>query len=194
MKLEFPSKNMINEYLSLFNKDDRYREAEIAIESLIKNYPHNTSLTSILLKTTVINDLYSTQIFSTFKLAEHIKNTNLDHLLSAGNAEAVDLIARGHGIVTSKSSKEKYLYSFATKYCSWHNQNKYPIYDSFVEKILVAYNNQDSFSDFNKSDLKSYYKFKDVINDFITFYKLEEFNTKQLDKFLWKYGKFKFKI
>ena len=36
-------------------------------------------------------------------------------------------------------NKIKHFYSFATKYCSHHNQIEYPIFDSYVDTILCFY-------------------------------------------------------
>ena len=50
--------------------------------------------------------------------------------------------------------KEKYFYSFASKYCSHHNQLDFPIYDSYVHKVLKYYRNVDMFFEFDEADLK----------------------------------------
>jgi hypothetical protein len=99
------------------------------------------------------------------------------------------MIAIGHGIKNKPSSKELNLYSFATKYCNWHNKESYALYDSFVAKILLAYQRQDRFSVFKQSDLKDFIKFLKIIYDFINFYGLARYNLKEIDKFLWIYGK-----
>ncbi len=57
-------------------------------------------------------------------------------------------IATGHDIRTKMNNKEINFYSFATKYCNWHNKASYAIYDSFVDKVLMAYKRNDKFSTF----------------------------------------------
>ncbi|MFA1412210.1 hypothetical protein ACDL16_05100, partial [Haemophilus influenzae] len=79
--------------------------------------------------------------------------------------------------------KEKYFYSFATKYCSHHNPIAFPIYDSCVEQVLLYFNKVDKFSAFKRKDLKNYRKFKEVLIDF------QRFNLKELDLYLWLLGK-----
>ena len=44
-----------------------------------------------------------------------------------------------------------------------------PIYDYFVEKMLLYFRDKDDFDDFKKIDLKKYSKFIDVINNFKAF-------------------------
>ena len=140
MKLETPTNDLLDRYINKFNSDKRYKPADIAISKLFKTFPKNDTLEDVLLKLSVINDLYSTNILGTFKMAEHILKQDIDDDLKDGKPEVVNQIARGHGIRTKKNKTELNFYSFATKYCNWHNQESYAIYDSFVEKILsVSY-------------------------------------------------------
>ena len=45
---------------------------------------------------------------------------------------------------------------------------------------------------FHKNYLKNYSKFKTVLIKFREFFGLEEFNLKELDKYLWQFGKYYF--
>lgn len=83
----------------------------------------------------------------------------------------------------------KNFYSFASKYCSHHNPLEYPIYDSYVDEVLRYFRNNDEFSDFQDGDLKDYAKFKSILNDFRTFYGLDQYNLKQIDQYVWQLGK-----
>ena len=190
--LQQPSNRLIDNYISQFNNDERYFIADRAIINLFKAFPANNKLEDILLKISVINDLYSTNIFSTFNLAKHIKRLNIDKDLNNGSPQLVHKIATGHEIRISHSNKEINFYSFATKYCNWHNRKDYAIYDSFVDKLLWAYKNSDGFDTFKRADMKDFNKFKLIIEKFISFYKLTSHNLKEIDKFLWIYGKEKF--
>ena len=188
-KLEKPSNRLIEKYINEFREEERYYKADNAIINLFKSFPENKILEDILLKVSVINDMYSTQIFATFLISKHIQSLNIDNDLKIGNLELVKRIASGHGIMSSKNNKEIFFYSFATKYCNWHNQEKYAIYDQFVEKTLVAYKKQFHFSDFKTVDLKDFNRFISIISEFIVFFKLSDYNLKEIDKFLWIYGK-----
>ena len=165
-----PSEEIIGRYVDKFNNDERYSLADKIIRRLINTFPSNKKLSDILVKVSIINDLYSTNIFATFRLYKHISKSNSGNLIKRGSPLAVNKIAYGHNINSKKNNKEIYFYSFATKYCNWHNQKSYPIYDSYVEKILIAYKKLDKFSKFKKSDLRDYEKFKKVILDFYLLY------------------------
>jgi hypothetical protein len=84
--------------------------------------------------------------------------------------------------------KRRFFYSFATKYCSWHAQDGYPIYDSFVDRLLRLYRQRDSFACFTNAELWHYPTFRSVIQAFQRHYGLTEFSFKEVDKFLWVYG------
>jgi hypothetical protein len=79
-------------------------------------------------------------------------------------------------------------YSFATKFCSWHSPAVYPIYDSYANECLWAYQNRDRFSNFQRQDLYYYEKYAAVVSVFRSFYRLDSFTFKRLDHFLWHIG------
>lgn len=189
-----PSNTLISEYIKRFNNDRRYYPADQAIINLFQAFPENVKLEDIILKISVLNDLYSTNIFGTFIMAEHIQKLNIDAQLVRGDSVLVNQISSGHGIVSRKTNRELNFYSFATKYCNWHNRDQYAIYDSYVEKILLAYKRKDNFFQFKNSDLKIFPEFKKVVLEFIDYYSLTEYDLKEIDKFLWMYGKEKFPI
>jgi hypothetical protein len=190
--LEVPTNILIDSYIHKFSMDERYYPADNAIIKLFKAFPRNILIEDILLKICVLNDMYSTNIFATFTMAKHIQKLGIDKSLKNGDTLIVNKIATGHGIKSTKNNREINFYSFATKYCNWHNQEQYAIYDRFVEKILLAYKQRDNFSDFSQPDLKVFPEFKRIILEFIEFYGLTGHNLKQIDKFLWMYGKEKY--
>jgi hypothetical protein len=87
---------------------------------------------------------------------------------------------------------EKCFYSFATKYCSHFNDSEFPIYDSYVEKVLVYLEKQDKFAGFKKIDLRDYKRFKEILVKFREFYGLKKYSLKDIDKYLWLLGKDEF--
>jgi len=133
-----------------------------------------------------------TNILGTFNMARHIQGLDIDSRLKQGDPLLVNEISSGHGIISKKNNKEINFYSFATKYCNWHNRDKYALYDSFVNKVLIAYKRRDNFSAFIETDLRNFTKFQEVVRDFQQFYNLTDHDLKQIDKFLWIYGKEKF--
>jgi hypothetical protein len=157
---------------------------ERALEKLFHLFPGNTAPENVLLKVVALNDLYRTGILATYQVAQHIIDLEIDPLLQDGRTEAVEMIAQ-----VKIGDKTRKNYSFATKYCSWHNPIAYPIFDSYVERILWDYQLQDSFSKFQRGELRSYPRFRQVIIDFRAHYHLTEFDLKDIDKFLWSVGK-----
>lgn len=150
-----------------------------------KTYPLNNNMDEVLIKVCSLNDFYSTNIFSPFKVAEHIVSLKIDSRLENNDLELVNDIAK----VKVNDTKEINFYSFATKYCSHHKPTIYPIYDSFVDKLLMYLKKSDKFSVFKNSDLKNYSRYNEILIDFMNFYSLENFNLKEIDKYLWQAGK-----
>lgn len=171
---------------------EHYREEDKVIKFLFrKAYPNNTVYEEILTKVLILNVFYSTQIMAPRVVAKNIyKCKNIDKRILEGDTSVVSEIAKV--IFQNKdnnTSKEKIFYSFATKYCCNSNPEKYPIYDKNVAYILKLYNKKDKFAEFKNSDLKNYAKFKEIIDKFRDHYKLNDLNYRDLDHFLWTYGK-----
>ena len=165
--LPSPSKKEIDYYLQLWDSLDNYYLQESALDKLFfETYPKNTDIDDILIKVSALNDFYSTNIFNVFAVATHIKELNIDNRLKIGDTTLVDDIA--YVEMADKNGKKviKHFYSFATKYCSHHFPDVYPIYDSYVDRCLLYFKNQDNFFDFNRSDLKHYDTFKTVLLNF----------------------------
>ena len=176
-----PCCSEVKRYLDEWNAKRDYSSQEAALDKLFfKLAPQNTSVEDILLKVSTLNDFYSTNIFSVFPVAEHILSLNIDERLKKGDPDLVDDIKGVNG---------RNHYSFATKYCSHHNPLEYPIYDSYVDKILRHFRNLDGFCDFATEDLKEYSKFKKIILAFREHYGLTQYNLKEIDQYLWQLGK-----
>jgi hypothetical protein len=179
-----PSKELVEHYLNKWDKLEDYSSQEEAVNRVFRDYNSNKELENILIKCSILNDFYSTNIFKIYPVAKHIQNLDIDSRLKEGDPTLVDEIAK-----ITIGGKTKNFYSFASKYCSHHNQLDFPIYDSYVHKVLKYYRNVDKFFDFEESDLKAYPKFKNILVEFRSFYKLDEYNLKELDKYLWQFGK-----
>ena len=179
-----PSIELVDHYLRKWDNLEDYSSQEEAVNRVFRDYNSNKELENILIKCSILNDFYSTNIFKIYPVAKHILSLNIDDRLKKGDPSLVDDIAK-----VSINNKDKYFYSFASKYCSHHNQLDFPIYDSYVHKVLKYYRNVDRFFEFNESDLKVYSKFKDILIQFRSFYKLDKYNLKELDKYLWQFGK-----
>ena len=185
MELEKPTKQLIEKYGKQF--EQKNSEDEEAIKELCKIFPGNKDYKGVLLKSIVINKLYSTQIIAIKNVARHIFDLDIDARLNQGDVQVVDQIAK-----LTINGKGRRNYAFATKYCSFHNPSSYPIYDSFVDKVLRAYQRQDRFSPQPLGNLKDYRRFKEVLQEFVNFYGLGKPSARELDYFLYGFGNEKF--
>lgn len=180
-----PTKEQVDYYLQRWDELESYHLQEDALDKLFFALcPGNKDISDILLKVAVLNDFYSTNIYSVYFVAKHILSLDIDARLKAGDVTLVSDIQR----VTINGAKKNF-YSFATKYCSHHNPFDYPIYDSYVDKVLCFYRNRDSFAEFYAEDLKDYVRFKGALIDFRAYYGLKEYNLKEIDKYIWQLGK-----
>lgn len=173
-----PSASEVEKYLKSWKNLKNYKLQEDALDKLFfELLPSNEEISDILLKVATLNDFYSTNIFSVYPVAEHILSLKIDERLRQGDVTLVNEIQN----VTINGVTRKF-YSFSSKYCSHHNPKEYPIYDSYVEKVLKYFRKTDKFSKFKNSDLKDYQKFKNIIIAFRGYYGLEEFNLKEIDQ------------
>lgn len=180
-----PSIEQVECYLVKWGSLENYHLQEDALNKLFSDLcPKNADVIDVLLKASTLNDFYSTNIFSIYPVAKHICTLDIDLRLKAGDVTLV----RDIQYVTI-GDIEKNFYSFASKYCSHHNPLDYPIYDNYVDEVLRYFRNRDGFSDFQDSDLKDYIKFKGILIDFRTFYRLDKYNLKQIDQYVWLLGK-----
>lgn len=177
-------KEFIDKQLSLFSQTQA--ESDQAIMQLIQKFPENLNLSHILPKVCVINSIYGANILATYKMAKHIERLNIDKMLKSGDTGVVDMIA----VLEVVPGKTRCFYSFATKYCNWHQQGKFPIFDSIVENFLWQANKLHKFSLVQKrAELRVYPKYKAFMDDFIRCFGLQSYNYKELDMALWQYGK-----
>lgn len=184
-KVPYPCETEVNKYLEKWTKLENYHLQEKSLNKLFYELcPFNTEIEDVLLKCATLNDFYSTNIYSIFPVAKHIVSLNIDGKLQCGDIELVNDIQ--HIVIGDKVKK---FYSFATKYCSHHKPEYYPIYDSYVEKVLCYFQKIHSFSSFKTIDLKNYVIFKSVLEDFRKYYRLTDFSLKQIDQYLWQIGK-----
>lgn len=185
-ELRKPTPELLKEACKEFG--DQNSAIEEALGLLFNQYRTNTVLPEVLLKVVALNGLYSTQIWAVGDVADHIQQhaEEIDSALASGSPEIVHMIAK---VKITATGKERNNYSFATKYCSWHRPEKYPIWDSRVHRYLLHLQKRQTFAaSFKADDLWNYPKFRQVVIDFRNAYGLNEFSFKQTDKFLWAEG------
>ena len=157
-------------------------KSQLYISSFIKHIPEN--IADVLIKANAVNGFYSTNIYDIYSVADCIVKADIDEKLKLGSVEAVDAIR-----YININGKIRNCYSFATKYCSHHNAEDFPIFDSYVEHVLMHLNKIDKFYDKKSLDLHNYGDFKFVLLLFKNFYKLNDYTLKQIDQYLWQLGK-----
>lgn len=183
-----PSPKEVERYSNKWNKLKNYSLQEEALNRLFFEYaPQNVDTEDVLLKAAALNDFYSTNILDIYTVAKHISQLKIDDSLNKGKIEIIDKIRK---VVID--DKERNFYSFATKYCSHHKPDVYPIYDRYVDKVLRYLRNTYQFSDFKNDELKNYKRFVEIIDDFKSFFGLNNYSYKMIDRYLWLVGKEQF--
>lgn len=185
MAITKPSVAEVNKYLKKWAGLTHYVEQDKAIYLLFKTFPKNDKLGEVISKACCVNGFYSTNIYDIYTISQHIIDLKIDKRLAKNDLTVVNDIAK----CKMKNGKIKEFYSFATKYCSHCKDDVYPIYDSFVDKMLCELNKLYSFSTFKKADLKDYVKFCGVLNDLKKHFGLGKFTLKEIDMYLWQAGK-----
>ena len=181
LNIATPCKDEMQKWINLWSEQSKSQDS--ALHKLFHHtYPRNDDLDEVLVKVATLNDFYSTNIYNIFAVARHILGiVDIDSRLQNGDERLVNEIA-------NVVELGKNFYSFATKFCSHHNEIDYAIYDSYVEKMLIYFQKRDKFGNFKKDDLRDYGRFKKALNDFKIFYALD-CNLKELDRYLWQAGK-----
>jgi len=183
-----PSAQELKRHLKKWNtlRNGEYKEQEEALEKLFKAFPTNSSLSDVLAKVAVLNTFYSTGILAVSRVAQHIVSQKIDEHLKDGDPTLVRKLAK----VKMNGGKERNFYSFATKYCSFHNPEAYPIFDKHVKNVLSHWRGTH-IKNFKVKDLRDFPKFVKIIRELQT--KLSkgesrEFALKEMDRYLWQLG------
>lgn len=184
-RIKRPCASFVEDAKKVWAANERFVVQEKSIRLLFDSLcPKHTNVAEVLVKVSVLNSFYHTNIYDTHAVAKHISSLAPGNRISAGDLAVVNDLAR-----VRLGRKEWNFYSFASKYCSQHNPDDFPIFDSFVEKMLLHFRRMDRFAIFQKRDLREYPKFVDVIEQFRKFYGLEDFSLREVDRYLWFAGK-----
>jgi|SRR5581483_5107301 len=179
-----PTPERVREACKSFDEDEDAAVTEHALADLFSQYPTNGNHAHVLLKVVALNRLYSTNIFRIYDVARHVftHGEEIDSALADGSPGAVDKLA----FVITATRKKRTYYSFASKYCSWHNELAYPIWDSRVEKYLRLLRKSPfaAFLGHEPDSWMEYAGFLETMTKFRAFYRLEAFSFKEIDKFL----------
>jgi len=84
VEINTPSNEEVKDYNDKWDTNNDNVIREHTINRLFKDLaPDNTDIELIMLKCTVLNSLYSTNIFNINPVAEHINNLDIDERLEA---------------------------------------------------------------------------------------------------------------
>lgn len=182
---------VIEEAHQRVKKTDNYGKEDDLITDAFRKFPFNTELAVVAMKIGLIDITNSTNIsrykskISAVELAECIISIkDIDERIKAGDPEVVNEIAKSNGKIN--------LFSFATKYCCYHNKNvyekdDYSILDTILKDSLPRY-----FDDIKTGEIKKWqnsFNYKEY-NNYIT-RKLDElgitleFRKRKFDHFVW---------
>lgn len=181
----------LNKVHELVLQDPKYGSENNVITESLKMYPKNDNVTLVAMKIALIDITNSTHIsqhkqkVSLVDLAEVIVSIpNVDERIKSGDPTVVNDIARTNGEIN--------LFSFASKYCCYHNHNLYgkddfAILDTVLMNTLPLY-----FDDITKNQIERWRSTIDYksYNDYIT-KKLDELGIttkdrkRKFDHFVW---------
>lgn len=175
------NRRIVNEYVNRWYAAEYYQSKEKAIFRLVENFKDSTNFENILLKVIAIDSLYSTRVRKVDKLAEAISRlADINEMLENGNYKIVEKIA-GCGV--------RYEYSFATKYCYFHNPQTFPIYDRYVVEALKYYGSHILYEKLKVGSLRTDYReYVNRLDHFMELFYLEQ-DYGKLDKYLWLVGR-----
>lgn len=176
------NKKIVKKYLDKWYtyRDSKMLEQEYALSTLFQHFYQNNNLQNVLVKVSCLNDFYSTNIRDTYSVAKVIYQLNIDRRLQNDDLTLVDDIVSA---IEKNCKSGRREYSFATKYCSFHRPDVYPIFDSRNEKVLRYYRKDISISPFTLR--KSYKDYVKIINKYREIFGLECFSYKEIDRFNW---------
>lgn len=129
------------------SQDPKYGQEERLLEAVLNMHPLNDDLNWIAVKVSVIDLTNSTQlskyksVLSLYDISKILLNLNIDADIKNGRIEVVNKIARK---CKHFEDKGKNLFSFASKYCCYHNiyvygRDDFSIFDNVVSQHLYEY-------------------------------------------------------
>lgn len=191
-KLRVPTQEEITSWLNTWDNDEKNSHVVSSMQVLFEKIPLNNNLNEIYAKIAALNDLYSTNIRKLYDVAKHIFSIqDIDERLRAGDLTIVNEVAKVPLVDKHGNEKVYNYYSFATKFCMFSNPEVYSIYDSYVEKVLIEFNEIDRFFNPKELNFRSYEDFDEILNSFRAKYNtvFDNISRLDMDRYLWLLGK-----
>lgn len=198
-----PSLVEAQKYFDVWESLPNYTAHERALAELFRGhnspFTKNDRLESIIIKASALNDFYSTNISRIYDVAQLILSIhNVDKRLAEGDLSLVDDI-RHVSFKRYKRSEDGKVksqhvsidnYSFATKFCSHHQPEKFPIFDKYVAQVLSHLKSiYSEVFNFKAKDLRDYSVFTKQLDILRNTFGLQSLSYKELDRYLWQLGK-----
>ena len=196
--------NMIKEQMKnhetndcFYNDEDKKLCAIIAAEELAKEYllthRKNNDIDTIIKKVRLIDYINSTNLrmyekkITFYDIAKHIKEIDFDEQVKKGEPQLVNQIA---GLSVN-------LFSFATKYCCYHNyllydRDDYSIYDTALSNAIPKYLQMPTKTYLDEKIRKAinYEEYKRITCELIEAYNITTSNSyRDTDFYLWYHNK-----
>ncbi|MGD0541819.1 MAG: hypothetical protein ABSB33_09910 [Tepidisphaeraceae bacterium] len=181
-----PILSYVNQQITGYKANPDFELYDATVRLVFNQWKANTDPRQVLAKVVVLNRLYSTNVYDVLALKRRILEVDhIDDKLSSGDHGLVEEIAR-----VTVGGKPRFFFSFATKYCAWHEPDKFQMFDSYVEWILWEYKKDFGFAGFGRTELRNYERYVAILKKFRSFFCLpeSELPPKLLDKFLWIEG------
>lgn len=167
-----PTARNIEAAEKLFDRLNGWQLWNNTISTYFDEHSANVEAAIVTVKVVLITSLYYAHVFEPLKMAVHIAGLQgLDSELRNGDLNAVERIAKF----------DRYEMSFASRYAHFHNEDAFPMFDSFAARAIAILQGKG----FSQSRYSDYY---DVIASFRQKSGLSSITWRTLDKYLWLYG------
>ena len=175
---------ILQPYLNDFSQEEGYFDDDEKRIAYFRQNPANEDAKEVVLKISTMEHHQIDQIIQNRQvMADHITSLRVDKALRQGSPEIVADIAH-----LEMRGKSYFLYSFATRFCNWHSMEAYPIYDLNIHQLLSTYWQEVHQENLLTDALYQYPHFKELMTTFRQEMDMENFNFKEVDKFVWIYG------
>jgi hypothetical protein len=203
-EMQKPEYSLIYKQSNCFRNNEEYKIKDEVLNDYFRNHTENNDVNTVLKKVTLINSFYNTFIQNDelVLVAQHIvelnkmlksKGESLDKRIDDGDIDIVNIIAY---YADSKKITHN-IYSFASKYCSFHKSDKFPLVDSYTKGMIYFTNKSDHYCEelINTSmkSLNDYRVFCEMYKAFQDKYATDKKDSKlpfkTIDEYIWLYAK-----
>ena len=208
------TKEEIERCIKDFDKIDKLKNDEAAVKKVFEKLSNN-KIEEVLPKVIVLNDRYGTQLHSNELSPKNDsgQKTNRKIVFDVQTISKIIIDTEFAGLkndcktirnwivdtikyISKKYPQYRIPYSFLSKYSAWSFQEQsIPILDSFAKGMLYELNEHSKFykSSIIKSKMNDYNYYCEIYDDFVNHVKTKigEYSYKNIDKYLWFYGKYR---